>query len=90
MKRARPLHLVPIPDDGPADAAAVSLEPAALFRRYAAYVATCAHRLLGADDELDDVVQEVFLVALRGLRGLRDPEAIRGWLATVTVRRAGP
>jgi RNA polymerase sigma-70 factor, ECF subfamily len=60
----------------------------AVFRSYAGYVASVALRLLGRDDEVDDVVQEVFVVALRGLRNLREPAAIKGWLATVAVRIA--
>jgi RNA polymerase sigma-70 factor (ECF subfamily) len=62
---------------------------AAAFRRYSRYVAAVALRLIGRDDELDDVVQEVFLAALRGLPRLREAEAVKGWLATVTVRVAG-
>jgi RNA polymerase sigma-70 factor (ECF subfamily) len=58
----------------------------AVFRRYSRYVAAVAFRLLGRDDEVDDVVQEVFLAALSGLGRLREPEAVKGWLATVTVR----
>lgn len=58
------------------------------FRRYSPYVARIALRLLGRDDDVDDVVQDVFLTAHRGLHDLRDPAAIRGWLATVTVRVA--
>jgi RNA polymerase sigma-70 factor (ECF subfamily) len=42
--------------------------------------------LLGRDAEIDDVVQEVFVNAMRGLRGLREPAAIKGWLATIAVR----
>ena len=68
-------------DDGPPD-----LDEA--FRRYSGYVATIAWRMLGSDDEVDDVVQDVFLEALRGLQHLREPEALKGWLATVTVRVA--
>ena len=59
-----------------------------LFRSHARYVAAIALRLLGCDDEVDDVVQEVFIAALRGLGDLRESAAIRGWLATVTVRIA--
>jgi RNA polymerase sigma-70 factor (ECF subfamily) len=59
-----------------------------LFRRYSPYVATIATRLLGRDDEVDDVVQDVFLAATRGIGEVADPDAIRGWLATVTVRAA--
>ena len=72
-------------------AAAVRAQPEAvedLFRRYAPYVATIALRLLGRHDEVDDVVQDVFLAAVRGLRRLREPAAARAWLATVTVRVA--
>src|SRR5688572_10267306 len=58
------------------------------YRRHASYVARIALRVLGRPDDVDDVVQDVFLVAERGLATLREPEAVRGWLATVTVRRA--
>jgi RNA polymerase sigma-70 factor (ECF subfamily) len=58
----------------------------AVFRQYSGYVAAVAFRLLGRDAEIDDVVQEVFLAATRSLRNLREPAAIKGWLATVTVR----
>ena len=64
----------------------VSLE--ALFRSYSSYVAAIALRLLGRDDDVDDVVQDVFLSAWKGAANLRDPGAIKGWLATVTVRTA--
>ena len=47
-----------------------------------------ALRVLGRDDEVDDVVQEVFLVAMADLDKLRNPLAVRGWLKTVTVRKA--
>jgi RNA polymerase sigma-70 factor (ECF subfamily) len=59
-----------------------------VFHRYAPYVAKIGYRLLGRDGEVDDLVQDVFMAAHRGLSGLREPEAIRGWLATVTVRKA--
>jgi RNA polymerase sigma-70 factor (ECF subfamily) len=59
-----------------------------LYEAYVRYVAHIGWRLLGRDDEVDDLVQDVFLAAHRGARRLRDPEAIRGWMATVTVRLA--
>ena len=74
-----------IADAVPASAE-VSLEGA--FRQYAPYVATIALRLLGRNGEVDDLVQDVFLSAISGLRQLREPAAITGWLATVTVRMA--
>jgi len=61
---------------------------AELFRRYARYVATIGLKLLGRDDELDDLVQDVFIEAHRGLHQLRDADAAKGWLARITVRRA--
>ena len=59
-----------------------------MFRAYSPYVAAIAWRLLARDDEIEDVVQEVFLRAVSGLREMRAPEAIKGWLAVVTVRVA--
>jgi RNA polymerase sigma-70 factor (ECF subfamily) len=47
-----------------------------------------ALRLLGNDAEVDDLVQDVFLEAHRGLEQLRDPAALRGWLSRICVRRA--
>src|SRR5687768_9978829 len=60
----------------------------ALFRDLSRYVAGIALRVLGRPDEVDDVVQDVFIAAERGLAKLEQPEAIKGWLATVTVRVA--
>ncbi|HEY6079877.1 MAG TPA: sigma-70 family RNA polymerase sigma factor [Polyangiaceae bacterium] len=60
----------------------------AVFRRFSPYVARVALRLLGSDSEVDDLVQEVFLEAHRGLDQLRDAKALRGWLSRVCVRRA--
>jgi RNA polymerase sigma-70 factor (ECF subfamily) len=58
------------------------------FRRYSPYVAAIGLRVLGRRDEVDDLVQDVFLVAARGLERLRDARATRAWLATVTIRIA--
>src|SRR5262249_23976092 len=77
------------PSTGSADMAEGRLSLELVFRRYSRYGAAVALRLLGRDDEIDDVVQEVFLQAVRGLERLREPEAVKGWLATVTVRVAG-
>lgn len=62
--------------------------PDELYRRYAPYVGAIAIRILGRDQEIDDVVQDVFIDALRGLSGLREPGAVKGWLARITVRAA--
>lgn len=59
-----------------------------VFRRYSPYVARVALRLLGNDSEVDDLVQDVFLEAHRGLASLRETGALGGWLARICVRRA--
>ncbi len=58
-----------------------------LYDRHARYLAGVAYRLLGNDNELEDVVQEAFLEAIRFLHRVREPERLRSWLVTVTVRR---
>jgi len=57
-----------------------------VYRKYCRYVAAVVLRLDGRNAEVDDVVQDVFVEAARGIKRLRDPAAIKGWLATITVR----
>lgn len=57
-----------------------------VYRRYCRYVAAVVLRLEGRQAEVDDLVQEVFVEAARGIRHLREPDAVKGWLATITVR----
>jgi RNA polymerase sigma-70 factor, ECF subfamily len=59
-----------------------------LYQQYSAYVAALAYRILGRDAEVEDVVQDVFLAAVTGLHRLRDPGALKGWLASATVNVA--
>lgn len=70
----------PEPSPSPVDA------PAEFFRRYSPYVARIVMRLHAVDQELEDLVHEVFVVAFRQADKLREVEAARGWLATITVR----
>jgi RNA polymerase sigma-70 factor (ECF subfamily) len=74
------------PSERPSNVQPQTLDPEKVYRRYAAYVAATAHRLLGGDQEVDDTVQEVFVVAVKGLKSVRDPEAVKGWLACIAVR----
>jgi RNA polymerase sigma-70 factor (ECF subfamily) len=57
-----------------------------VYRRYCRYVAAVVLRLGGRHAEVDDLVQEVFVEAARGIRNLREPGAVKAWLATITVR----
>jgi RNA polymerase sigma-70 factor, ECF subfamily len=58
-----------------------------LYERYASYVGAVASRLLGRAGEVEDVVQDVFALAVRGLKRRDDEREIKGWFAKVTVRR---
>lgn len=57
-----------------------------VYRRYCRYVAAVILRLEGRTDDVDDLVQDVFAEAASGIARLRDPEAVKGWLATIAVR----
>lgn len=63
-----------------------SLEEA--FRLHARDIGTVCLRITGRPDEVDDLVQEVFLIAFRGLKALSHPAALRSWLTAVAVRCA--
>ncbi|MDJ0765449.1 MAG: sigma-70 family RNA polymerase sigma factor [Myxococcota bacterium] len=60
-----------------------------LFVRYARYVAGVIYRLIGNDANLDDIVQETFLAAARGIKELSDPKKLKLWLVTIAVRHTG-
>ena len=70
--------------------AAQAGDPRALDDLAAAYlplVYTIVRRALGGLPDVDDVVQETMLRALRELRTLRTPESFRPWLATIATRQ---
>ncbi|MBF9132502.1 sigma-70 family RNA polymerase sigma factor [Plantactinospora sp. S1510] len=52
-------------------------------------VYTIVRRALGGLSDVDDVVQETMLRALRELRALRSPESFRPWLVTIARRQVG-
>jgi RNA polymerase sigma-70 factor (ECF subfamily) len=63
---------------------------AALYDRFAGHINRLVWRLLGGDQEHDDVVQQVFVNALGSMGKLKDPQALGGWLVGIavnTVRR---
>lgn len=59
----------------------------AIYRRYVRLVASIAQRLLREPAEVDDVIQETFLIAFEQLPQLDTPSALRGWLARIAVSR---
>jgi RNA polymerase sigma-70 factor (ECF subfamily) len=58
-----------------------------LYARYARYLAGVVFRLLGADSEIDDVLQDSFVEAVGSLDTLQDAASVRRWLVTIAVRR---
>jgi RNA polymerase sigma-70 factor (ECF subfamily) len=76
-------------DDGLIRAASLG-DRAAFGELYVRY-ARLVHGILLArvpPEEADDLVQDVFLRAMRQLRGLRTAAAFRGWLAAIARNRA--
>jgi RNA polymerase sigma-70 factor (ECF subfamily) len=59
----------------------------AIYRRHVKMVAGIAHRMLRDASEVDDVVQETFLIAFEKLGHLSEAGALRGWLAQIAVSR---
>jgi RNA polymerase sigma-70 factor (ECF subfamily) len=68
----------------PESAAEIPIED--LYKRFAPYVAAIASRILGRESEVDDVVQDVFMAALNGLKKRDQVLQAKSWFATVTVR----
>jgi RNA polymerase sigma-70 factor (ECF subfamily) len=60
----------------------------ALFRAHAPFVATFLHRLGTPRHEIDDLVQEVFVIAHRKGGYVRGPAQPRSWLGAIAVRVA--
>ena len=78
-------HLEPRSSEGGADD---RLDLERLFRAYSPLVATISLRILGSRDEMQDMVQDVFLELSRWLDRIEDAAAVKSWLTTVTVREA--
>ena len=83
----------PGPEDAPDDERAVSRFLAgdvsgfeAIVRRYSGMVFTLAARLVGPLDA-EDVVQETFLRAWRGLESFRGESSLKTWLYAIALNR---
>jgi RNA polymerase sigma-70 factor (ECF subfamily) len=57
-----------------------------LFDRYAALIRGGLVRMIGADAEVDDLVQDVLLVVVRRCGTIRDPGALRSFVYSVALR----
>jgi RNA polymerase sigma-70 factor (ECF subfamily) len=70
------------------DASGVNASFDSLVARHEPRVRRLAHRLLGWDAAaVDDIVQDVFLAALRHLDRLRGDASIETWLSAITLNR---
>ena len=56
-----------------------------LVERYEPLVERLVAGALGIDAEIPDVVQDVFVAVLEGIRNLKDASALRSWIATLAV-----
>jgi RNA polymerase sigma-70 factor (ECF subfamily) len=56
-----------------------------LFEKYAKHVARVLVRCLGARNEISDLIHEVFVIVYRDLARLREPNALKAWLASISV-----
>jgi len=65
--------------DGHPGAAAV------FYDQHAAHVSRTLRSALGADEEIPDLLQEVFIRAIDGIGKLREIDRIGGWLTTIAI-----
>jgi RNA polymerase sigma-70 factor, ECF subfamily len=61
----------------------------ALYRRHARMAIGLAHRLLPRDSEIDDLLQDCFVQALKRLHTLENPQAFAAWLGSIVVHAVG-
>jgi len=83
---ASQVKLHPEPDAAPFPANDASVDVGALFRAHERTVARWAARLGGPGIEVDDVVQDVFLVAKRRLRTFEVEGQLMAWLFRATEK----
>ncbi|TPV93580.1 MAG: RNA polymerase sigma factor [Myxococcales bacterium FL481] len=58
-----------------------------LYERHAEELARLVFRILGSNAEVDDVVQESFVIAFERIAKIEQPQQFRRWLTTIGVRR---
>jgi RNA polymerase sigma-70 factor (ECF subfamily) len=78
-------------DDGSIPGGAAAPRPEEfmqLFNEYERYVASIGTRILGPNNGVDDLVQDVFLVIYQEFHKLRELSSIKAWLATIATRLA--
>lgn len=56
-----------------------------LYRRHVQFVASVVFRIGRRQSDVDDIVQDTFIIAFKQLQQLQNPAAFRGWLARIAV-----
>jgi RNA polymerase sigma-70 factor, ECF subfamily len=83
---------LPLPESDAALVSRLRTDPvgarALLFDRYAADVERVLCRVLGPDSEIDDLLHEVFIVAITSIDALREASALRSWITGIAVHKA--
>jgi RNA polymerase sigma-70 factor (ECF subfamily) len=86
------VHRLPIPEgDEALVSALLSARPGgadAFIKRYFDHVKRMVVRVMGVDAEIEDIVHDVFLDALRTVGRLKDPGALRMWLTSIALFKA--
>jgi RNA polymerase sigma-70 factor, ECF subfamily len=86
-----PLKRFPSASEADLLAAVVAGKPAAiaeLFDRYSRLVRQMLIRTLGSTFDVDDLIQETFLTAVRRAPTVRDPNALSSFIVGVAIRQA--
>lgn len=60
----------------------------ALFDRYGTTIERLLFSLLGPEPEIEDLLHEVFLRAISGIRDIEDPTRLRSWVTGIAVHTA--
>lgn len=59
--------------------------PATLVDRYGTYVERLLVRVVGLRREVPDLLQEVFTRAIESVHDIKQPEALKGWMGSLTI-----
>jgi RNA polymerase sigma-70 factor (ECF subfamily) len=86
------VHHLPVPDG---DAALVGAlrggHPGAadvFVQRYVDHVKRVVIRVMNVDAEIEDIIHDVFLDALRSIDRLKEPDALKTWVTSIAVFKA--
>jgi RNA polymerase sigma-70 factor (ECF subfamily) len=83
--RAEPLVSIPGSGSGPED---IQATRALLVERYARYLTRVLSRQVGRDQELPDLLHDVFVAAFESIGRLEQPQALPGFLTQIAVNVA--